>query len=38
VSPDGSRFLLSRSTTAETNPGVTIVQNWFAEFANRVKR
>jgi Tol biopolymer transport system component len=32
-SPDGSRFLVNRSTVAASNTAITIVQNWFAEFA-----
>jgi len=31
--PDGSRFLMSRSLTTAEGTAVTIIQNWFAEFA-----
>ncbi|HXG69413.1 MAG TPA: protein kinase [Gemmatimonadaceae bacterium] len=37
-SADGSRFLVNRSVTAASSTAVTIVQNWFAEFAVGAKR
>ncbi|MEO6212085.1 MAG: hypothetical protein ABIP65_00530 [Vicinamibacterales bacterium] len=37
-SADGSRFLVNRSVTAAASTAVTVVQNWFAEFAGAAKR
>ena len=36
VDPDGKRFVMVRSAGEEADlPGIVVVQNWFAEFAER---
>jgi hypothetical protein len=37
LSPDGSRFLVNRVAGPGSAAGVTVIQNWFAEFSAQVK-
>jgi len=37
VAPDGQRFVMKQDQADEKSTGLTVVQNWYAEFKERVQ-